>query len=641
MSYESTKHKGFFGVDYRSKIGLHRTSTASDGAYIVTGTDPLWDFYVGALPFMVQNGDDNPYMRETTPVRRERLDQSREPGENSLDASLWLRSQTSWHLGAGQAYAEPLEETPDVARFRYSESGGINPWTPGQISLLPATTQRDTGARHCVGISGWGVLTSTNTAGVRLYPTSGSSVQLSTKTVTQLAANSTRWFALSTSGIEYGNLSTGGEGATALSSASAIHWGKDRLWVAAAATMYEITTMPPATLPAAFHTFRSGTVVDIDSGSSGIYVMLNDVFTSIYVITANDDGTLNPPREVGSLPRGETGTFLYGYLGRYLIIGTNKGIRVADCGSSTELPIGPLTVELAGGCQDAVGDGNFIWFTGGTTGVKVLPDTTAVPGLYRLDLSRPIVSVSAYGDTAAARYAYSTDIYCATTGQAYSVTTYNDQIFFVAGTSSANSPLWQQSASLVSSGWLETGKIAFSTPENKTWLSFNLDIDGDGSFYVTASNGGIFEEITQTTVAVPYSGDVDVDSAAISSSAWFVYRLLLSGDGTTAGSPTAYSIGLRSTPSPRRTRYIRIPLACADMNTDRNGNKVGYEGFAYDRVKDLEALEESGGIITVIDNRTGESIRCQIDKVNFSGATPPSRNYKNFGGVLILTLLSV
>ena len=106
--------------------------------------------------------------------------------------------------------------------------------------------------------------------------------------------------------------------------------------------------------------------------------LVNDV-TSIYVSTVKDDGTLNPPREVAKLPHGETGNFLYSYLDRYLVIGTSAGVRVADCWHCHRLPIGPVIVELMVAVWMPLADGDYIWFTGGTTGVTLTVDGTAVP----------------------------------------------------------------------------------------------------------------------------------------------------------------------------------------------------------------------------------------------------------------------
>jgi len=631
-------HKGFGGVVYRTLIGLHTTSSALED----DAGGPWWDFYVGPLPFLVDPGVERPYLRESTPPRRERVDQERDPGEASLDSATWLRSATSWHLGAGQQVAEPLESSADIARFRFHASGGVDPWTRGQLSLLPAMDQRATGARRCLGVAGQGVLVSHNTAGVKLYPSSGSATALSTKTVTQLAANSTYWYALSSSGLEYGLLATGGEGGQALSGATAIHWGLDRLWVAAGKDLHEVTTTaPPPAFGAATESFRDGSIVSIASSGAALYLLVNEAMSRVYEITVNDDATLNSPRLVDTLPRGETGNFLYGYLGRYLVVGTDKGVRVADCGTPNQLAMGPLVVEMAGGCVDATGSESFLWVTSGSDGVLPDPDGSASPGLWRLSLGSQVESVAAYGDTAAARYAYAADVWANTSGQVWSVTVFAGSLFMVAGSSSSDSPLWQQSSSLVTSGWVSSGRVSYSTAERKAWLSVGLDVAGDGTVLVEADTGLGFSGVTMSAVGVPYAGTVDVDEDVHGPSSWMEWRLRLTGDGTVAGSPTVEAVVLRSVPSPRRTRRLMLPLLCKDWQSDRHGTTVGYDGFAWDRVRDLEQLELVGNLVTVRDRRTGEQVRCQIERVTFEGRTAPDRGCTNFGGRLQLVLLVV
>jgi hypothetical protein len=301
-------------------------------------------------------------------------------------------------------------------------------------------------------------------------------------------------------------------------------------------------------------------------------------------------------------------------------------------------------VELEGGCLDAAGSGDYIWFTGGTTGVTPTAGGAASPGLYRMDLSRQVSSTSAYGDTAAARFAYASDMYTtAVAGQAYSVTSYGDDIFFTAGPLTTTSNLYQQQDTLVDSGWLESGQISFSTAERKTWLSFSVDVSGPGYFQLDANTGVTFSGVTQTQIETPFTDNLDVDVVTHATSGWLAHRITLTGSGTglPIESPTLLSLGLRATPAPKRTRYVRIPLFCFDRQIDRNNNPVGYEGFAYDRLKDLEDLEQAGGLITVMDQRTGESLRCQIDKVGYEGTTPPSKGYPNDGGIITVTLLTV
>jgi hypothetical protein len=85
--------------------------------------------------------DGRPYMVDQKSGRfgrsyeqrvRDSQDISTAPGEAAINpGGLWRRGQDSWHLGAGQQYAD----TADAKDFQYYKSKGIDPWTKGQISL--------------------------------------------------------------------------------------------------------------------------------------------------------------------------------------------------------------------------------------------------------------------------------------------------------------------------------------------------------------------------------------------------------------------------------------------------------------------------------------------------------------------------
>ena len=73
------------------------------------------------------------YSRTTVPTLREQRDTSGEAGEQRLNTQFWVRSQTDWSYGAGQEYFD----NDDSDRRRFFASSGIDPWTKGQVSLLP------------------------------------------------------------------------------------------------------------------------------------------------------------------------------------------------------------------------------------------------------------------------------------------------------------------------------------------------------------------------------------------------------------------------------------------------------------------------------------------------------------------------
>lgn len=96
-------------------------------------SDVAFDIAVNNMPFFIAATDEQPYRRESAPSKREQIDQTTEPGEQSF-TGWWFRSQSSFHLGAGAKFFEPAQE--ETLRFRFQDSEGIDVWTRGQVSLL-------------------------------------------------------------------------------------------------------------------------------------------------------------------------------------------------------------------------------------------------------------------------------------------------------------------------------------------------------------------------------------------------------------------------------------------------------------------------------------------------------------------------
>ena len=95
-----------------------------------------YDISIGGQPFFLLNDDNNPYRRVTAQYRKNQVDMSREPGEQTL-TGWWLRSQSSFHLGQGITFYEPTQD--ESLRFQYTYSKGCDVWTKGQVTLLPTT----------------------------------------------------------------------------------------------------------------------------------------------------------------------------------------------------------------------------------------------------------------------------------------------------------------------------------------------------------------------------------------------------------------------------------------------------------------------------------------------------------------------
>jgi hypothetical protein len=145
-----------------------------------------FDVAIGGMPFIYAITDQTPYKRQTAEFRTQRFDNARDPGEQSLSGSgYWIRSQSSFHLGGGITYQEPIVGTPDEVKFQFSDSVGIDPWTPGQLQLLHSTslTQAST--------SRSGVFSTTISGVEYLVKVTGSAAVTARVTLTTTAGTST------------------------------------------------------------------------------------------------------------------------------------------------------------------------------------------------------------------------------------------------------------------------------------------------------------------------------------------------------------------------------------------------------------------------------------------------------------------
>ena len=128
-----------------------RDITDSGGSYDLTNdigivsTDAIWqnttisyDTAIGGMPFISAISDKDEAIRQTAPFRKEQFDNGQEPGEQSL-TGWWLRSQMSFHSGAGINFYDPLTNDEN-GHYRFADSKGVDVWTKGQVTLLKETT---------------------------------------------------------------------------------------------------------------------------------------------------------------------------------------------------------------------------------------------------------------------------------------------------------------------------------------------------------------------------------------------------------------------------------------------------------------------------------------------------------------------
>lgn len=635
---------------------------------ISTYYDPTtykYDVAVGGMPFIYAITDQTPYRRQTAEFRTQRVDQLRDPGEQSLSGSgYWIRSQSSFHLGAGGLYQEPIVGSLDEARFRFASSVGINPWTPGQISLLRRTALQEatTGDSRVFStvISGTEYLIMVNYASaetirvLRIQVSNGAETTIVnntslTENIIACAMGGNDLMLVTPTKIwrySFDQTSPALHQDYAINTANAvagtIRYVKNRFIfayhdTAGSTFVYEINRNTGASINLSTLTAINGSTTlpigytfrDIAESGPAIYVGgFSGEQGNIFKITVANDGTLNTMTSVITLPGGETVTGLLGYLGTYVAIGTSRGLRIAIANETGDLSYGPLIFENSLGIFKMSAYSKYI-YAGVNTGVG------GYSGIYRVDLSQPLNNGA---------YAYATDVYAdGATGKVEGVANLSDGrvAFCVHG----DGLFIEHPTELVESGEIVTGIIRYETLENKAWKRIKLRTEGtlQGDIDIFRVENGVdsaFRTVPQGSIE-DYDYDLSSVFEDVAVEAQFKFRLNRNDTTATTGA-MVYGYSIKALPTPTRARVIQFPLFCFDSERDRLKNLMGFEGYALGRLQALEQMEAQGETIIIQDfTADGEPIEAVIEQVSFTRTTPPNGNFTGWGGIIMITARTV
>ncbi len=409
---------------------------------------------------------------------------------------------------------------------------------------------------------------------------------------------------------------------------------KERIVACINNKVYEISTTATA-LPTAVYTHPVDNFVytSITSSGAAIYVTgFSGTQSNIQKFTLASNGTmptLTSAITAAEMPSGERIYKIAYYLG-YMMIGTTKGIRAAAVSDDGSLAYGPLIWENTQPVYDFAFRDKFAW---AATGVE------DEPGTIRLDLSTqiaPLVFPYAY-DT----YNATGDTTRETTACAFINGT--DRLAFTTNATTTNGSVYIESESrLVASGELRTGYVRYNTLEGKLFKLLTPRIDtanGGMSIYSIDSNdnefliGAIAQQGVVQEIGIPYP-------VGAQEYLGFKFTLTRSSTDNTKG-PLFTGYQLKSLPAVPRQRLIQYPLFCFDHESDKFGVEVGYEGSSWDRMQQLEAVENAGDSIRIEDFRTGESFIGLIEEMDFINKTPQDKKFSGFGGLLVVTIRSV
>jgi hypothetical protein len=634
-----------YGSDITEGLPYVLSNPSNSATYSLTGE--AYDVAIAGNPFFMMTSDDAPYRRVTAQYRKQQIDQTREAGEQTL-TGWWVRSQSSFHLGAGIKFFEPQQD--ESLRFQYTESKGVDVWTRGQATLLNDTASFYAGSAPAQLI---GVNDGTDDC---IFVTDGTALKKITTggtdtTILQAGTPSTI-FSLTTDGSNYyfingTKIHRGSVGVTPADSEiydaptttrATIRYVKQRLILAKENSIYELdaNATSSAALPTAFYTHPNANWVwsSIAEGPTAIYISgydPNGTSSSVFKIaldptTPNSLGfpTLETPTVVIDMPQGERINDFDVYLGLYAVLATNLGFRVGISDNNGNIQYGPLLFDQAA-C-------NAIAFRDRFAYIATTVDGEA--GLVRVDLSTTVLSGSLF-------FPWAYDLI------ALGVSASANQVAFFGNSDRAafatGNNVWAEATnSLVATGYLRTGYIRYNTLETKIFKLMQARVD--------TTNGGILIQSIDSVDNFYTIGNFSQQSAVPeininypqTAQEYLGFQFTLSRSTTDATKgPLFTGYQLKSLPAVPRQRLIQYPLSCFDHESDSLGVETGYEGSAFARMAQLEAIENAGDSIQIQDFRTGESYIGLIEEIDFRNNTPSDKRFSGFGGLLLVTIRTI
>jgi hypothetical protein len=611
-------------------------------------TNNIYDIAIAGQPFLLASSDRYPYQRQTAQYRKQQFDNSQEPGEQTFEG-WWLRSQSSFHLGSGINYLDPI--TGENVQYRFFDSAGIDVWTPGEATMLndmddvlPISNSINMigavdGNNEDMVLASSGDdlyrISATGATGVIDYGGSGSDI-------TSITQDGLYYYVANATGIYTGELTgTGATGTIYYQTGDPkvkIAYVKQRVVAAIGPSIYEITSATGATGPLTTdkrytHPNPSWEWTAIVEGPTAIYASgYSGTSSNIFKFSLSNTGvmpTLTSAITAADFPDDEYVMNIGTYLGRYMVIGTSKGVRVGIIDDNGDVTYGPLTYEKTNPLHKVQ-----IAFRDRFAYVSVTNAIDGKSGVIRIDLSQEVEP---------GRYAYAKDLSTQVTkcscGIAFigksgrlAIAIDNESVFF------------ENTGRKVATGFIETGYIRYGTIEKKHFKLIKPRIKEPmfGTISISTKDvaGNVNNLITLDDSASILNQDI---STAINSPAEeLAFRFTFTRSSTdTSQGPQFDGYQVKALPAVKRSRQLSVPLMNFDFESDRYGVQIGYEGRAFDRLQTLEDIESLGDTVLLQDFTTGETVLGVIEQLSFERNSPPRNGFSGFGGFVYVSMRTV
>jgi hypothetical protein len=539
-------------------FGFVNTPPFYSGSPLSTLVPDVFPLAVDGRPYLIDQKAGS-FARGFEQRVRDSVDQSTAPGEAAINpGGLWRRGEVSWHYGAGQKYADTAESQD----YRFNTSKGVNVWTKGQLTLLNATklpsSSGFTGTNlKMVEVNGYLYVSDGQTLKYTQDPfaTTPSWTSVTggdtpaTTTINDIVTDGRQiYVAFENNGVLMTTI--GGANNTDHYATSGGTYNYTKLGFAkgfvlgfhndtASSHIHTITYSTSTSHGTPVATLRDPnfTCAGFAGGQSHIYVAGRSNDTGlVYKLGIKTDGTVDVAVVALELPIGEYPTAIFGYLGA-IILGTNKGVRYCTADSSGNLIAGSL-IPTTSDVKCFTAADRFVWF--GWTNYD------GGGGLGRLDLST---------FTAPNTPAFATDLMYASSAAINSaVTMSNKRVFSISGVG----VIVEDTANLVTSGYLESGRYRWGIPDRKfvarvdtrsTPLagSIKTEMSLDGESYLTL---GTWDSSNDTENSFAGSDEKTIEAQ---------FKFTLARATATTG-PTMTRWTARAYAAPFRSEFFRIPL---------------------------------------------------------------------------------
>lgn len=608
-----------------------------------------YDYALGGVPFLSAFNPEQPFIRKSADFRKEQIDQSPEPGEQSL-TGWWVRSQSSWHGGAGLKFNEPSLD--DSAPFRVDDAEGVDIWTPGQMTLLKQTEAHATtlvAATPFVMVGGkcgtFNVLVWGNGTNAGMVVDGGSDITFTydtppTTSFRAIASDGKNVYLATLDGIWRATIPATPGAVVAvklwtvpLTTSISLGWAKGRLMAGIATKLYELVPpvgSPPHALPAT--AIYTSLVTDwawtsITAGPDAIYAAgYSGNRGSILKVDLDNAGalpTLTGATEVAQLPTGEWPLIIRAYLGAFLAVGTNRGVRVAEIAATGGIEYGPL-IETQQPVLDLVSRDRFVY----TSATAEFSDGNS--GLLRVDLSLRHSN---------GKYAYAKDLKTPVPHAVRAIALLGDSDR-VAMALDNGGIYWEHPTNLEPQGYLQPGRIRYNTLWPKLFKRLNVRATIVGSIAVSSiDDTGAEVALVNLGENSDLESDLNISSPDRPQESLGIKFTL--NRGTTTTGPLFRGYQVKSLPGGPRPHQFILPMQCYDYETGPNGVKNGYPGFAMERLEAIEALESSGEVVLFEVLELDRQVLVVIEEYEFRQIAPQGGNQEHWGGVLTVSLRTI